>query len=204
MPDPVAHWNAAAESFDDEPDHGLRDPAVRAAWAALLESLLPQPPVRIADIGCGTGSLSCLLASQGHLVRGLDLAPSMIDRARTKAVEFSMSVKFEVGDAASLPWPDHCFEVVLCRHLLWALEDPASVVHEWLRVLEPGGQLLLIEGQWSTGAGMPAAAITTILAAAGHSTVVVPLHDASLWGRPIVDQRYLVASRDADDVSAAG
>ena len=36
-----AHWNAAAADFDDEPDHGLRDPAVREAWRAALALLPP-------------------------------------------------------------------------------------------------------------------------------------------------------------------
>ena len=196
--DPVAYWNAAAASFDDEPDHGLRDPAVRAAWAALLEPLLPQAPARIADLGCGTGSVSCLLASQGHLVSGLDLAPAMIGRARTKAADLGVSATFAVGDAASPPWPDRCFDVVLCRHLLWALEDPAAAVREWLRILVPGGGLLLIEGQWSTGAGMQASAVVGLLGAAGQSAAVMRLDDAALWGHPIADERYLVTSRRAD------
>jgi SAM-dependent methyltransferase len=197
--DPVAYWNAAAASFDDEADHGLRDPSVRAAWAALLEPFLPPAPARIADLGCGTGSLSCLLAEQGHLVSGLDLAPAMIDHAREKAAQLSVSVTFAVGDALSPPWQDRRFEVVLCRHLLWALADPAAAVREWMRILRPGGRLLLIEGQWTTGAGMPASAIVDLLAAAGRGAAVTPLDDPTLWGHPIADERYLIASGRTDE-----
>src|SRR5579875_241588 len=154
MSDPAAYWNAQAASFDDAADHGLRDPAVRAAWSALLDSLLPPGPASVADLGCGTGSLSCLLALQGKSVTGLDLAPAMIRRAREKAAEHGLEIEFAVGDAGSLPWADQCFDVVLCRHLLWALNDPAAALDEWLRVLRPNGWLVLIEGQWSTGAGM--------------------------------------------------
>ena len=54
-------WDAQAEAFDEEPDHGLHDPVVRAAWQSLLRSLMPPIPSRVADLGCGTGTLSLLL-----------------------------------------------------------------------------------------------------------------------------------------------
>src|SRR6201995_958193 len=51
-----AFWDEQAAAFDTEPDHGLRDPVVRAAWAALLHELLPPAPAAVVDLGCGTGS----------------------------------------------------------------------------------------------------------------------------------------------------
>ncbi|BFO20225.1 hypothetical protein SHKM778_66130 [Streptomyces sp. KM77-8] len=53
-------WDAEAAGFDEEPDHGLRDPRVRAAWAARLRTWLPGRPGDVLDLGCGTGSLSSL------------------------------------------------------------------------------------------------------------------------------------------------
>ena len=53
-------WDLEAASFDDEPDHGLADPETRAAWRELLLGVLPEPPARIADLGCGTGTLTRL------------------------------------------------------------------------------------------------------------------------------------------------
>ena len=60
--DDIATWDAQADAFDQPADHGLRDPAVRQAWRELLVSHLPEPPARVADLGCGTGTLSVLLA----------------------------------------------------------------------------------------------------------------------------------------------
>src|SRR5438477_8131922 len=80
----AAYWEAAAERFDDEPDHGLRDPAVRAAWAGRMRSWLPGGPARILDLGCGTGSLALLAVEQGHRVTGVDRSAGMVARARAK------------------------------------------------------------------------------------------------------------------------
>ena len=65
-------WDGYANDFDDEADHGLRHPQVRAGWQALLVPLLPQRPARIVDLSCGTGSLAVLLAELGNGVSGVD------------------------------------------------------------------------------------------------------------------------------------
>lgn len=60
------YWDQQVATFDEEPDHGLADPPVRLAWSQLLRRLLPSPSADIIDLGCGTGSLSVLLAEQGR------------------------------------------------------------------------------------------------------------------------------------------
>ena len=61
-------WDAFADQFDREPDHGLHDPQVRSAWVDLLRSNLPPSPASVLDVGCGTGSLSVVLSTLGYLV----------------------------------------------------------------------------------------------------------------------------------------
>jgi 2-polyprenyl-3-methyl-5-hydroxy-6-metoxy-1,4-benzoquinol methylase len=56
-------WDREALTFDDAADHGLRDPTIRRAWADLLLPLAGDPGRRVADLGCGTGTLSVLLAA---------------------------------------------------------------------------------------------------------------------------------------------
>jgi 2-polyprenyl-3-methyl-5-hydroxy-6-metoxy-1,4-benzoquinol methylase len=77
-------WNAEAASFDNEPDHGLRDPVVRAAWRKLLQESLPTHKTSVLDIGCGTGSLSLVLAELGFDVTSIDLSSDMIAHAQAK------------------------------------------------------------------------------------------------------------------------
>ena len=184
-------WDAEAAAFDDEPDHGLRDPATREAWRALLRRHLPGPPARIADLGCGTGTLSVLLADEGYAVDGVDFSSQMVARARAKAGDRD-GLAFVVADAAEPPLAEGGYDVVLCRHVLWALPDQPAALGGWVRLLGPGGLLLLVEGFWHTGAGLTATRTTALLRDAGRTPTTYRLDDPVYWGGPIRDERYLV------------
>jgi SAM-dependent methyltransferase len=190
-----AFWDAEAASFDDAPDHGLGDPEIRDAWTALLLPFLPSPPARVADLGCGTGSLSLLLADAGYDVIGIDFAAQMIERARSKGAAARVSVAVAQADAEYPPLRAAAFDAVVGRHVLWALSDAERALERWIRLLRPGGVILLIEGRWSTGAGLRAEDLARILHRHRHHVEVVPLDDPSLWGRRTDDERYLLASR---------
>ena len=189
-------WDEAATTYDLEADHGLADPAVRAAWTALLARHLPTAPSRVADLGCGTGSLTLLVAGLGHQVVGVDFSEQMLTRAKTK-LKAHPDIGFVRGDAARPPLRDHSFDVVLSRHVLWALPDPAAAVDRWIRLLRPDGRLVLIEGRWSTGAGLAADDVVSMLRGAGRVPIVERLADPSYWGGPITDDRYLVVGSAA-------
>ena len=187
-------WDAEAATFDDEADHGLADPATREAWRALLLGVLPPAPARIADLGCGTGSLSVLLAREGYAVDGLDLSPEMVARARTKADAAGVSVDLTVGDAQAPGLPPASYDVVLSRHVLWAMDDPALALERWLALLASGGTLLLVEGSWSTGAGITAAQAAALVRETGRESDVRLLPEPVYWGKEITDERYLLVS----------
>jgi predicted acetyltransferase/SAM-dependent methyltransferase len=194
-------WDDAAGTFDLEPDHGLRDPETRAAWEALLRSLLPATPMDVADIGCGTGTLSVLVAQQGHRVRALDVAPRMVDLAREKASGAGVDVDLVVGDASYPPWPDGSVDAVLARHVVWALPDPADALGRWLRLLRAGGRLVLVEGFWHTGAGLHADDLVALLEGLGCRCQLVALDDPVLWGGSLRDERYAVVARPGAGVA---
>ena len=67
----------------------------------------------VLDVGCGTGSLSLLLAETGHRVTGVDLAPAMVERARDKLTAAGLPGTFLVGDAAAPPTGDETYDLVL-------------------------------------------------------------------------------------------
>jgi ubiquinone/menaquinone biosynthesis C-methylase UbiE len=193
---PEQLWDGYADEFDDEADHGLRDPHVRAEWEALLVSALPAGPARIVDLGCGTGSLSVLLAERGNDVSGLDISGNMIQRAREKAALAGVTVDLVQGDAAHPPFPEGAFDVVLVRHVIWAFENQDDVLGRWVRLLRAGGRLILIEGRWSTGAGLSAEECRSLVLRHRAEAIVQPLSEnEGLWGKPVDDERYLILSR---------
>ena len=189
-------WDGYADTFDNAADHGLRDPRVRAEWEALLLPLLPTPPSRVVDLGCGTGSLAVLLAEHGYQVSALDLSGSMVRLAEAKANAAGVSIEFVHGDAAMPAFEPETFDVVLARHVLWVFENPDDVLAGWLRLLRPGGRLILIEGRWSTGAGLGSDACTALVRRHREDVEILPLSENEmLWGAPVDDERYLVLSR---------
>jgi 2-polyprenyl-3-methyl-5-hydroxy-6-metoxy-1,4-benzoquinol methylase len=179
---------------------------VRAAWRDLLLSVLPplvpeegaqrpsrRAPARVADLGCGTGTLALLLAAEGYAVDGVDFSPEMIRWAVAKP-PFGQ-VTFTEADADDLPLEPGAYDVVLCRHVLWAMPDPSATLQRWIGLLRPAGRLVLVEGRWSTDAGLTAAETVGLVESTGRRTELRMLPEAAYWGREIDDERYLVVSR---------
>ncbi len=193
------YWDRQAATFDQDPDHGLEDPAVRTAWRNLLKQILPKPPSKIADMGCGTGALTELLAQDGHELVGLDISRQMVKTARQKLNASGVEARLEVRDVVDPRLRAGTYDVVLSRHVLWALPDAADAISTWFKLLRPGGRIVLIEGRWSTGGGMSMQDLAALLEP--HTAVVhrIPLSDPQLWGRTFTDERYaLVGEKPAD------
>ncbi|MFE2529935.1 class I SAM-dependent methyltransferase [Streptomyces sp. NPDC059382] len=204
----TAYWDAAAATFDDEPDHGMRDDNTRAAWARLLGSVMPNSPADVLDIGCGTGSVSLLLAQAGHRMTGVDLAPRMVEQASAKLRSAGLEGRFLIGDALRLPTGEQRFDAVLSRHLVWTLPDPEAALREWVTRLRPGGRLVLVEGRWrETGqsdapyvAGVESLPWNGGIGAEDLASAVRPLaahvrieqlsDNLDLWGGTVDDERY--------------
>lgn len=185
-----AEWDAQADTFDEEADHGLLDAVTRDAWWRTLEPVLPPAPSRVADLGCGTGTISVLLAEHGHDVTSVDLSPKMILRARAKAESAGLPIRFTVGDAAEPALDPGGFVVVFARHVVWALPDPEAALRRWATLLAAGGRLVLVEGRWGDGAGLGADALRRMVEPLVCRVEVLPLTDHLLWGKEIEDERY--------------
>jgi ubiquinone/menaquinone biosynthesis C-methylase UbiE len=162
-PDPVkqqvaAHWDRRAPGFDSDFGHSIATPAERAAWERILALVVPagRGGLDALDAGCGTGFLSFELAARGHRVTGVDFAPAMIAEARKKATAQRAAVRFEEADAEQLPFPPRSFDLAMSRHVLWTLPHPEAAIDEWIRVLRPGGRLVVVDSQLDPVAAQPA------------------------------------------------
>ncbi len=101
----------------------------------------------ILDVGCGEGLAFRLLEERFRpdVISGLDIDAQLIERARVAAERCSCRVEARAGDAAKLELPDASVDLVFCHQTLHHLCDQEGAIHEFHRVLEPGGVLLLAE-----------------------------------------------------------
>jgi 2-polyprenyl-3-methyl-5-hydroxy-6-metoxy-1,4-benzoquinol methylase len=97
------------------------------------------PPLRILDIGCGTGLNAEHLAAKGHTVIGADVSPVAIAKFRAKGWE---GVVWDIG-AAALPWGDGSFDMVFASEVIEHVADTEAFLTRAGRVLRPGGTLIL-------------------------------------------------------------
>jgi ubiquinone/menaquinone biosynthesis C-methylase UbiE len=108
---------------------------------------------RVLDAGCANGYSSLQFACARCIrLRGLDYIPNMIEQARLRAAgltdRLAGSVEFEVGDITELPEPSAAYDKVIVIRVLINLstwERQLQGLHECIRVLKPGGMLLLSE-----------------------------------------------------------
>jgi ubiquinone/menaquinone biosynthesis C-methylase UbiE len=140
------YWSMRAETFDLSPGHEIFGDDERSAWHELIARHLGDAGGRKAlDIASGTGVISRLLCEKGFSVTGLDFAEPMLERARRKAQEKGLDARYLMGDAEDTRLPDNEFDVIMTRHLVWTLPDPAAAFADWFRVLKPGGRLLIVD-----------------------------------------------------------
>ncbi len=140
------YWSARAATFDLSPGHEIFTQEERTAWHALLRKHLGDGHGRRAlDLASGTGVISRLLHELGFEVTGLDFAEPMLERARAKAAAGSLPLAFVAGDAEQTFESDDSYDVLVTRHLVWTLENPPLAFAEWLRILKPGGRLLIVD-----------------------------------------------------------
>jgi SAM-dependent methyltransferase len=130
-----------------------------------LDGLLPEPVAssfkqdgRLLDLGCGPGGWvqEVLYAFPEIEVVGVDISKTMIAYAQAQArvQHLEERVEFRVVDITALPWdfPDASFDLVNARFMAGFLRREVwpQIVREALRVLKPGGYLVLAEPEWST------------------------------------------------------
>lgn len=143
QPIPTTEGYASWAERYDEPGNDMIDieqPVVHE----MLDGLRPGVAL---DAACGTGRHSAYLASLGHELIGVDASPQMLERAREKVPEGV----FHEGDLHQLPLPDNSVDLVVCGLALMHVPDLAPVFAELVRVLRPGGDLVISDGRGLIG-----------------------------------------------------
>jgi len=154
----------------------------RLAGAVFLDWLDPAPGLRWADIGCGNGAFTALLAERcaPAAVEGIDPSPAQIAYAAGRP-GLPMA-RFREGDALALPFADAGFDAAVMALVIFFLPDPARGVAEMARVVRPGG--LVGAYAWDfAGGGFPYEPVQAVLRAAGFTPPLPPSVDAGRLDR---------------------
>jgi len=104
-----------------------------------------RPHQRILEIGVGPGSTLPKYPPQTH-VTGIDISAPMIDEARKRAAQLNGGSTFDlrVMDASRLEFPSDHFDSVIAAYVITTVQDPHLVCREILRVVKPGGNIMVI------------------------------------------------------------
>ncbi len=137
-----ASFAQQAETFDTTPMNVYR----RQHMAHVIELLSPLDRVSALEVAAGTCACGCALAEHAAAVTCLDTTPEMLSVGRDEAQKAHLSnMVFVLGDATALPFPDAAFDLVFCRLAFHHIPEYETVFSEMVRVLRPGGRLVLID-----------------------------------------------------------
>lgn len=172
-----AAYDELAGSYDRE-EHRLMSerPVDLGHLFAFAKSVhVHRPGGVVGDVGCGPGQIARWLCELGLAVRGIDLSPKMLERARRNAPDAA----FVEGEAGELPEEAGSWAGALVLGALWHAEarERAVALGEVARVVQPGGALLY--GWLSSGAGHPSGTVYPLERWLGVK-VELPVHLCSI------------------------
>jgi ubiquinone/menaquinone biosynthesis C-methylase UbiE len=131
------------------PFYGLWRNSFDSALVRRVAGLLAGPALTpVLDAGCGTGLFTVGLGAlcPGQQFEGLDRSAGMVGVGLKQARKRGLAnVSFRVGDVERLPYADASFAAVVAAGLLPNLNAPDAALHEFARVLRPGGRVVVVE-----------------------------------------------------------
>jgi ubiquinone/menaquinone biosynthesis C-methylase UbiE len=139
------HWDKQSAGYDQKMDRAEQLFGDTRAWVC------GQATGEVLEVAVGTG-LNLGLYPEQATVTGIDLSPAMLELARERAAELGRDIDLRVGNAQRLEFDDASFDTVVCTLGLCAVPDDGGAVDEMVRVLRPGGLLLLADHVVSTSA----------------------------------------------------
>ncbi|HEX9096798.1 MAG TPA: class I SAM-dependent methyltransferase [Candidatus Dormibacteraeota bacterium] len=133
-----ASWEAEAENWV----RWARTPGFDAYWyysPSFFDEIVPPPGRQTLEIGCGEGRVTRDLTKRGHHVVAVDSSPTLLRYAK----EADPEGRYELADAAALPFADGNFDLVVAYNSLMDIADMPGAIRESARVLEAGGRFCI-------------------------------------------------------------
>ncbi len=129
----AGQWDSIRAGYFTE---AVRETAIKKAYL--------RPEMVVADVGAGTGFMAAGLAPLVQKVYVLDGSTAMLDMARKNLSHFE-NIEYHLADAQSLPLPDGSVDVAFANMYLHHCPDPLAVLSEMVRILKPGGRLVITD-----------------------------------------------------------
>ena len=143
------YWSQRAEAFQTQRIREFEDEK-HARWLEEFNRYIPHDrPLRVLDLGTGTGFFAFVFAAEGHEATGIDLTPDMIERARETVNILGLNATFNVMDAERPEFDPESFDVLVTRNLTWTLPHLEEAYREWYKLLKPGGVLINFDADYS-------------------------------------------------------
>ncbi|NQW05000.1 MAG: metalloregulator ArsR/SmtB family transcription factor [Acidobacteria bacterium] len=153
------------------------------AWSRALGLLLPA--VDVADLGCGSGYLTIEAAHWARRVYAVDRSADVLARAKQMALRRKVkNITWKRGELEKVPLADESIDIAIASQALHHAQEPETALSEALRILRPGGRLLVLDlrqhdeawvqdtlgDQWL---GFSASQLEALITAAGFEKVTV-------------------------------
>lgn len=135
---------------DDDPHRerwiDYEEGAVERAEARnrLVRSVIDLRDARVLDVGCQNGAWLVALGRAGARPTGIDVVAPAVEAARIRTAAHGVTARAEVGSACEMPFATGEFDVVASSDVLEHVPDKVAMLHECVRVLRPGGLLVLV------------------------------------------------------------
>ncbi|WP_084962843.1 class I SAM-dependent methyltransferase [Thermoactinospora rubra] len=166
------YWDRNAGSYDRQ--MGFFD---RRLFGDTRAWICSEAAGDVLEVAVGTG-LNLVHYPDGVRLTGIEWSPEMLKIARRRAAELGREADLREGDAQALDFPDGAFDTVVCTFSLCAIPDERRAVGEMVRVLRPGGLLLLADHV--AASAWPARLVQRLL-----ELVTVPMGGEHFLRRPI-------------------
>jgi ubiquinone/menaquinone biosynthesis C-methylase UbiE len=128
-------------------DNPLTSLTFQQTNSKIVKLLNPKTNSSLLDVGCGSGILikKLLLLNRNMKLYGLDITPKMVEITKMK-FKNDLLVEITLGSAIKMPYKDNSFDYVTCASSFHHHPDPTLSIKEMVRVLKPGGRLIILDG----------------------------------------------------------
>ncbi len=133
--------------FDSLAGRFGRDYVPGRSWKALAETLLKlMPPMVIADLGAGEGTVSQLLAQRAERVIAVDNSEKMVEYGARLAADHGLAnLEYRLGEIEAVPLADATVDLAVLSQALHHAVDPARALREAFRILRPAGRVVVLD-----------------------------------------------------------